>query len=89
MATKTFKIGEYAVGGKIKVTIKPLVVTIQALDWNSNAVVSEKEFVNIGGNYWRTKDFLEDLTSSYYADKVLQYILGNSNYTYEMFRTTF
>lgn len=86
MATKTFKIGEYAIGGKIKVSITATAVTIQALDYNSNVVVSETIFSNIGGNYWNVREYLEELTSSYYADKVLQYVIDNSNVNYEMFR---
>ena len=89
MATKTFKIGEYAVGGKIKVSITAQAVTIQALSYYYNAVVSETIFSNVAGNYWQTREYLEELTSSYYADKVMEYIIANSSITYEMFRTTF
>lgn len=89
MATKTFKIGEYAIGGKIKVSITAQAVTIQALNWTSNSVVMEKTIPNAEGRYWNAREFLEELTSSYYADEVLKYIIANSSITHEMFRTTF
>jgi len=72
MAKKQFKIGEYAVGGIIAVEIVNDSVGIKAQDWNSKKVVFE--------NYFSTNDnrgmdnFLNDLTSSYYASKVLDWI---------------
>ena len=72
MAKKQFKIGEYAVGGIIAVEIVNDSVGIKAQDWNSKKVVFE--------NYFSTNDnrgmdnFLNDLTTSYYASKVLDWI---------------
>ena len=86
MATKTFKIGEYAIGGKIKVSITATAVTIQALEWTSNSVLMEKIIPNAEGRYWDAREFLEELTSSYYADKVLEYVLANSSINHEMFK---
>ena len=44
MATKQFKIGEYAVGGIIKVDASLDSVTIQALDYNTKSVVQTQTF---------------------------------------------
>jgi hypothetical protein len=72
MAKKQFKIGEYAVGGIIAVEIVNDSVGIKAQDWNSKKVVFE--------NYFSTNDnrgmdnFLNDLTSCYYAGKVMDWI---------------
>ena len=86
MATKSFKIGEYAVGGIIKVTTSNTQVTIQALDYFSKNVVSELTFTLGDEPYWKMKDYLNELTSSYYADKVMTYIETTSNIQHQNFR---
>ena len=72
--TKTFKIGEYAVGGIIKVNVAGQSVNISALDWNTKEPVESEDFTinDMGG----MDMFLNDLTSSYYAEKVLDWIKG-------------
>jgi hypothetical protein len=37
-------------------------------------------------SYWGMKDFLNELTSSYYADKVMEYIEEKSNLSKQLFR---
>lgn len=86
MATKQFKIGEYAIGGIIKVDVRSTLVTIKALDYYSKNVVLEKTFNNDENSYWNMNDFLNELTSSYYAEKVLEYIAQNSNVSKQLFR---
>lgn len=74
-ATKQFKIGEYAVGGIIQVTLKGEKVEIKALDWTSKKEVQGNTFSAFEDNaYWKINDFLNDLTSSYYAEKVREWI---------------
>ena len=81
--TKMFKIGEYAVGGIIKVDIdnKSGVqggeVAISALDWNTKRPVQGTRFVatNING----IDEYLNELTSSYYAEMVMKWIKENTN----------
>jgi len=87
MATKTFKIGEYCKGGIITVETKKSTVHIIAKDWdysqgtrkNSNQK-NAKEFdrctvdVNNDSSSREMSDFLHDLTTSYYADQVMQWI---------------
>lgn len=72
--TKEFKIGEYAVGGIIKVTITR-VLKIEALDYNTKKLV-ESHTLDKDDNM-AIDDCLNELTSSYYADKVLTWIKAN------------
>ena len=80
--TKSFKIGEWAVGGIIKVTIEKNSdvvggeVSISALDWNTKQPVQGSRFV--GTNFASMDEFLNELTSSYYAEMVLNWIKQNS-----------
>ena len=75
MATKQFKIGEYAVGGIIKVDINGKLLQIKALDYNSKKEVSSGSvMVDETDAYWKVTNYLHELTSSYYADKIMQFI---------------
>jgi hypothetical protein len=86
MATKSFKIGEYAIGGIIKVDIGNTTITIKALDYNTKAEVMSNHYPNYDNPYWEMHEFLHELTSSYYADKILEYITENSNVNRQLFR---
>ncbi len=94
MATKQFKIGEYAVVGIIKVDASLDSVTIQALDYNTKSVVQTQTFTLnrsfLGAvdseKYWEMNDFLNELTSSYYAEKVMEYIETTANIQHQNFR---
>lgn len=70
--TKQFKIGEYAIGGIIKVSKVKGSVTIQALDWNTKKPVRGDFFYM--HEHYRIHEYLNELTSSYYADKLIDYI---------------
>lgn len=75
MATKKFKIGEYAVGGIIQVDIKGKVLSIKALDYNTKKeVVGGSIMSNDYDAYWKVSSYLHELTSSYHADKIMEYI---------------
>ena len=72
--TKQFKIGEYAVGGIIKVVILGNYVSIDALDYNTKQPIPfVREQFNIKER-WEIDEMLNKLTSPYYADKILNYI---------------
>jgi hypothetical protein len=80
MATKTFKIGEYAVGGIIQVRTTTNSVNIDSLDWNTKEKFMGREFLMGGRNILNDMDvYLNEITSSYYADQVLNYIKENLN----------
>lgn len=72
--TKQFKIGEYAVGGIIKVDVKGDKVIIDALDY-----VTKKPVPFCKEEFHKTEQLemyqsLTRMTTDYYADKILNYI---------------
>jgi|ETNvirnome_2_130_1030620.scaffolds.fasta_scaffold00277_27 hypothetical protein len=85
-ATKTFKIGEYATGGVITANVNGNDLTIIAKDWDfsagsnkgsnqSKAKEFDRETVNCktDGAQRSISNFLNDLTTSYYADTILDW----------------
>jgi hypothetical protein len=88
--TKTFKIGEYCKGGIITVNIKGFagdIVQVIGKEWDmskgtrrSSDQTNAKEFTRIevvasNNSAYRTLDnFLNDLTTSYYADQIMKWI---------------
>tara|TARA_R110001606_G_scaffold222434_2_gene370300 strand:+ start:981 stop:1289 length:309 start_codon:yes stop_codon:yes gene_type:complete len=87
MATKTFKIGEYAKGGIITVETTTRTVVVIGKDWDmsqgtsrgsnqSNAKEFDRETVSLDDTEARRKlsNFLNDLTTSYYSDKIIEWI---------------
>jgi outer membrane receptor protein involved in Fe transport len=87
MATKTFKIGEYCKGGIITVETKGDKVAIIGKDWDysqgtrrSSNQKNAKEFTRFELDYsdrrfeWGAVQFLLNLTTSYYTDKVMDWI---------------
>jgi len=85
MAQKTFKIGEYAIGGIITVRIIDTIVGINALDWNTKKVVMNNTFQVHdfhGCNYSEIDNYLNELTSSYYADRILNWIKLNVKFEF-------
>ncbi len=74
-ATKTFKIGEYAIGGKIRVKIIGKVIQIEAIDWYSDDVFQSGSTMITQTDARRQVDsFLNELTTSFYADKIMKWI---------------
>jgi hypothetical protein len=91
MASKTFKLGEYAKGGVITANVTKTKVTIIGKEWDTSAGYSKsssqtnaKEFTRLevstdDRDAERKLDFfLCDLTSSYYADQVMDYVRKNT-----------
>lgn len=88
MATKTWKIGEYCVGGIITAVTSGTNVTVIAKEWpyhegsrRSEISASKcKEFGRIQGDYrndptrWKIREFLNGLTTIYYMDMVMEWI---------------
>ena len=68
--TKTFHIGEYCLYGTIIAQIKDTYITLRVCDFKTkNARITKKfHFVD----KWKMQEFLWDITSDYYADKVMQ-----------------
>jgi hypothetical protein len=83
MAKKQFKIGEYAVGGIIAVEINGKVIQVKALDYYSKEEVGTGTVMSNEPNAERKlENYLHDLTSSYYANKVLDWIKSKVNLEY-------
>ena len=83
MAKKTFKIGEYAIGGIIQVCTTSDTLNIDALDWSTKEKIMGREFrINMYDVEYEIFKYLNELTSSYYADKVTDFIKENVKFNY-------
>ena len=90
MKNKTFKIGEYCKGGIITVEVKDRIITLIGREWDYSrgqaGAINAKEFtrLEVDAREFRTderiNEFLWDLTSSFYADKVMVWIKDNCPY---------
>ncbi len=75
---KTFKIGEYVIGGIIEVVSNKETITINFRDYFSKDIVVTNTFAIGNSNVTRQMQFfLEDNGTAYYADKVMDYIKDN------------
>jgi hypothetical protein len=87
MATKTFKIGEYAKGGIITVEIHGKVIIVIGKEWDcstgyrrSSDQSKAKEFTRATAEATdpdvrrKLEEFLNDLTTSYYTGQIMEWI---------------
>lgn len=87
MATRTWKIGEYARGGVITVETTKDTVTIIGKDWDfstgsnrgssqKNAKEFDRKVITVSDpeSYKQALEYLQWLTTSYYADKIVEWI---------------
>ena len=87
MATKTFKIGEYCKGGVITVEVSATKISVIGKEWDASKGYSKgsdqsnakefirKEVLTNGRDAERELDFfLNDLTTSYYAGQIMDWI---------------
>lgn len=86
MTTKQFKIGERAIGGIIKVVTTDTMITISALGYNSKEVIRSSSYPITETSYWGMRDFLNELTSSYYEDVIMTHIEKKTNLSKQLFR---
>jgi hypothetical protein len=72
--TKTFKIGEYAVGGIVRIdTDNNANIRVRCLDWHSKKTVLDETFKFV--DKFKLQMYLEDeVTSCFYADKIMKSI---------------
>ena len=75
MKHKQFKIGEYAIGGIIDVTINGDEIEIKCLDWTTKEKVVGKTF-DCGklDSDFSILETLNEYTSSYYSDEIFDWI---------------
>jgi len=70
---KTFKIGEYALGGIIKIaTDTNANINVEVRDWDDQSLVERKKFSFV--DKFKIQMYLEEVTTSYYADKIMNHI---------------
>jgi hypothetical protein len=80
MAKKTFKIGEYAKGGIIRVETTNTTAKVECVDFYTKEVLDEKTFTNeqiYDEGYNPLMKYLNDLTTSFYAEKINDFIEKN------------
>ena len=94
--TKTWKIGEYCKGGIITVEIQGKIITVIGKEWDFSTG-SRKSSNQSNAKEWtrgtavatdreverKLSDFLCDLTTSYYADQIIQWIKTKVNFEHE------
>jgi hypothetical protein len=82
--TKTFKIGEYAVGGKIKVSIPKTLTTIKidVIDSNFGTGQLVNQYIYYSFDRIRIERDLFQIVSGYWSDKILSWI--NSKWQIEI-----
>lgn len=97
MPKKTFKIGEYCKGGIITVETKGNEVAIIGKDWDfsagsnrgsnqSNAKEWTRLEVNVENDCFReVSEFLNDLTTHYYAEQVMEWIEEKTDFKKRLF----
>jgi hypothetical protein len=74
--TKTFKIGEYALGGTIRVSIPKTLTTIKIdiIDSNFKTKKLINQYIYYSFDRIRMERDLFQITTSYWSDKILEYI---------------
>ena len=79
--TKKFKIGEYAVGGTIRVSIPKTLTTIkiEVIDSNFKTKKLLNQYIYYSFDRNRIDRDLFQITSSYWSDKILEYISKTMN----------
>ena len=75
--TKTFKIGEYAVGGKIRVSIPKTLtnIKIDIIDFSNGKVLNQ--YIYYSFDRIRIERDLWEMTSSYWTDQIVSWITKN------------
>jgi len=88
MATKTFKIGEYAQGGIIQAEVKGKKITIISKEMYGSKKELERTSVeeNEDNAQWTLTDKLNEWTTHYYAEQVMDWIKANSAIRTSFFR---
>jgi len=87
MTKKTFKIGEYAIGGVITVEITSKEVTVICKEWDfsagsnknsdqSNAKELSRKTFKVGdeNSMWNIDFYINELTTSYYTEQIMDWI---------------
>ena len=86
--TKTFKIGEYAVGGKIKVSIPKTLtnIKIDIIDSNYGTGKLVNQYIYYSFDRIRIERDLWQITTTYYTDMITSWI--NKNWKVELIKNS-
>ncbi len=86
--TKTFKIGEYAVGGKIRVSIPKTLtnIKIDILDSNYGTGKLVNQYIYYSFDRIRIERDLWQITTTYYTDMITSWI--NKNWKVELIKNS-
>lgn len=74
---KTFKIGEYVIGGIIQVETQKETITINFKDYVSKELILTETFPINNDIIRNIQFFIEENGTCYYADKVTEWIKNN------------
>jgi len=74
--TKTWNIGEYAIGGKIKVVFEPKKLLMIKAICNKSGEVIDQCLIRWPLDSFNLEAYLCNLTSSYYASKIIDWVRG-------------
>jgi hypothetical protein len=72
---KQFKLGENAIGGIISINKTKTAVKIETLDYHDKHIILTANY-DINEKY-EINNYLNELTSCYYADKITEFIFKN------------
>ncbi len=72
MATKLFRIGEYAVYGKWRATVEGNTLKLEGVEWDSGVMQEARMFTNPERR--ELLNYLNENMSSYYADQIIDWI---------------
>jgi len=86
--TKTFKIGEYAVGGKIRVSIPKTLtnIKIDVIDSNYGTNKLVNQYIYYSFDRIRIERDLWQITTTYYTDMITSWI--NKNWKVELIKNS-
>lgn len=80
MATKTFNIGECAIGGRIKVTTSKTKISISILDWETmKPIEGHSKSFSVQAGKRHVLNFLEDRTTFYWSSVISDWINANTD----------
>lgn len=86
MTKRHFKIGDYSIGGIIRVSITNSMITIRVLDKDTKKVLLTNPFVMTEISYWNMRTFLNQITTSHYAKEIMNHIEDKSGISKLVFK---
>ncbi len=80
MATNRFDIGEYAIGGRIRVTTSKTQISITFLEWETKKPLEgHSRSFNVNAAKQHVMNFLESRTSFYWSSRISDWISAHTD----------